>query len=240
MSEPAREWLIAHRGWPARHPENSIEGIRAALAAGARWVEFDVQLSADACPVVFHDDELSRVTGQAGRITETDLEAIGALRLEGGARIPTLARALAAVTAHPGATAFVELKRHSIRRFGRRRAVGAVCERLREAGCPCVFISFDRRAAGMARARGVDAIGWVVRRRSFVSRWLAAASRPQYLFIRADRVPAGPGRLWPGPWRWAIYGVDTLEQARDWRRRGAGLVEVDDLPGLLEAERRAT
>ncbi len=30
--------LIAHRGWPAQYPENSIEGFIAAAKAGADYV----------------------------------------------------------------------------------------------------------------------------------------------------------------------------------------------------------
>ena len=46
--------LIAHRGWAARYPENTVPAFRAALEAGARFVELDVQLSSDLVPVVFH------------------------------------------------------------------------------------------------------------------------------------------------------------------------------------------
>ncbi|HEY9197768.1 MAG TPA: glycerophosphodiester phosphodiesterase family protein, partial [Gammaproteobacteria bacterium] len=47
--------LIAHRGYAARHPENTLSALQAAVAAGARWLEFDVQLSADHEPVLLHD-----------------------------------------------------------------------------------------------------------------------------------------------------------------------------------------
>ena len=35
--------LVAHRGYPARLPENTLPSIKAALQAGARYVEVDVQ-----------------------------------------------------------------------------------------------------------------------------------------------------------------------------------------------------
>lgn len=237
MSDPAREWLIAHRGWPARYPENSLEGIRAALTAGARFVELDTQITADGHPVAFHDDELRRMTGHGGRLTAMRLEELSDLRLAGGGRIPTLDRALKPLDRFPGATAFVELKRHSIRRFGRRRAVKLVCARIREASCPCVFLSFDHRAAALARGAGVETIGWVINRCSLLNRVRALVLRPDYLFVDAKRASGGGRSLWRGPWKWAVYGVDTLQQGRGWRRRGADLVEVDDLPGFLEEER---
>lgn len=47
--------VIGHRGFPARHPDNSLAGIAAALAAGADGVEVDVRPSADGVWVCHHD-----------------------------------------------------------------------------------------------------------------------------------------------------------------------------------------
>lgn len=48
-----------HRGCAARHPENSIEGVCAALAAGAFAVEIDAQLTCDELLVVLHDEVIT-------------------------------------------------------------------------------------------------------------------------------------------------------------------------------------
>jgi glycerophosphoryl diester phosphodiesterase len=55
--------LVAHRGYAACYPENSLEGLQAAVAAGAGWLEFDVQLSTDGVPVLLHDTTLLRTAG---------------------------------------------------------------------------------------------------------------------------------------------------------------------------------
>src|SRR5690606_21688391 len=70
--------LVAHRGYPARFPENSLPGMRAALDAGARYVEFDVQFSRDGVPVVLHDANLLRVTGRRGAVFLMDYADIRA------------------------------------------------------------------------------------------------------------------------------------------------------------------
>ena len=59
--------VIGHRGAKGLAPENTLAGVRAAAEAGADWVEFDVQLSADGEPALFHDDDIERVTGDLGR-----------------------------------------------------------------------------------------------------------------------------------------------------------------------------
>ncbi len=232
-----REWLVAHRGWPDRYPENSLEGMRAVLDAGARYVEFDVQITADKRAVAIHDNDLTRLTGRGENVTSTtlaQLEGIPVTTRPGErAQIPTLEAMLALIGQYPGVTAFVELKRQSIRHHGRRFAVELVMQHLRQPPCPVVFLSFKWRAVRLARQMGAPATGWAFRSWTPLTRWLARRLQPDYLFIRADRVPARSRPFWPGQWQWVIYRVDDLDAARSLRARGADLVEVDDLPGLL-------
>ena len=47
--------VIAHRGAHARHPENSLAAIRAAIALGVHYVELDVRTAADGTLVLKHD-----------------------------------------------------------------------------------------------------------------------------------------------------------------------------------------
>ena len=46
--------VIAHRGDHTIHPENTLPAFQAALDANAFGIEFDVRLTADLVPVVFH------------------------------------------------------------------------------------------------------------------------------------------------------------------------------------------
>lgn len=72
---------ISHRGlhWPGV-PENSLAAVRAAVAAGY-GVEVDVQPSADGVPMVFHDYDLARLTGETGQIRARTADELGRLRL---------------------------------------------------------------------------------------------------------------------------------------------------------------
>src|SRR5690606_17300252 len=79
----------------AGRPENSPAAIAAAIDAGYA-IEIDIQPSADGVPMVFHDYDLRRLTGQPGRIrgkTAAELARIPLLDAGGGG-IPTLAEVL--------------------------------------------------------------------------------------------------------------------------------------------------
>lgn len=53
--------VSAHRGGAGddHSSENTLAAFEAAIALGCDYVEFDVRLTADGTPVIFHDDELS-------------------------------------------------------------------------------------------------------------------------------------------------------------------------------------
>lgn len=88
---------IAHRALHDRaagRPENSRAAIRAAVAAGY-GIEIDLQLSADGVAMVFHDEDLARLTGIKGWVRDRSAAELSAIRLidaEDG--IPTLAEVL--------------------------------------------------------------------------------------------------------------------------------------------------
>ncbi|KGQ05347.1 Phosphatidylglycerol phospholipase C [Beauveria bassiana D1-5] len=53
---------VAHRGYKAQWPENSLEGMRAAVQAGAHGIETDVHLTRDGVVVMSHiDDEADQL-----------------------------------------------------------------------------------------------------------------------------------------------------------------------------------
>ncbi len=82
--ETNRCWVIAHRGAPRRYPENTLAGFDRALRFGCDGIEFDVQMSRDGVPVVYHDRTLARAGGGRQRVHQLDLRELR--RLDAGAR----------------------------------------------------------------------------------------------------------------------------------------------------------
>ncbi|MBS3757977.1 MAG: hypothetical protein KGY61_04890 [Desulfobacterales bacterium] len=65
-------WLIAHRGAMVEAPENTRAAFNRALSYPIDGIEFDVQLSRDRVPVVFHDQELKKINGSRRPIASYD------------------------------------------------------------------------------------------------------------------------------------------------------------------------
>ena len=82
-SRPKFDRPIAHRGLHDRAGgviENSRAAFEKAIARGFT-IECDVQLSSDGAPVIFHDDELERLTGAKGFVRDRTVAELTALPL---------------------------------------------------------------------------------------------------------------------------------------------------------------
>ena len=68
--------IIAHRGYSARAPENTLVAIDLAIEAGADAIEFDLHAAGDGNPVLFHDSMLSRTTNGVGPVRRQTVEQL--------------------------------------------------------------------------------------------------------------------------------------------------------------------
>lgn len=75
--------IVAHRGVPEGVPENTMPSFERAIDLGADAVEFDVRLTADKVPVVFHYFYLQEITSLNGPIFECTYERIKTARFTG-------------------------------------------------------------------------------------------------------------------------------------------------------------
>jgi glycerophosphoryl diester phosphodiesterase len=107
LLEAGRPLVIAHRGFSAMAPENTLPAFQRALDAGADLVELDYHHTREGLPVVIHDRTLDRTTNApelwsrgvpVAERTFADLRELDAGRWKGpghaGARLPLLTEAL--------------------------------------------------------------------------------------------------------------------------------------------------
>jgi glycerophosphoryl diester phosphodiesterase/outer membrane protein assembly factor BamB len=104
---PSETWICSHRGntysgKASNIPENSVEAIRQAIAAGADMVEIDVRKTADNRFVLMHDATINRTTTGKGNVSDLTLAQIKSYKLKAASGsttncvVPTLEEALLA------------------------------------------------------------------------------------------------------------------------------------------------
>jgi glycerophosphoryl diester phosphodiesterase len=81
---------FAHRGGTSSAPENTLPAFQHAVDLGYRYLETDVQLTADGVLVAFHDDDLQRTTGRVGRINQLSWSEVRSALVGGREPIPLL------------------------------------------------------------------------------------------------------------------------------------------------------
>jgi glycerophosphoryl diester phosphodiesterase len=81
---------FAHRGGASDVPENTMPAFQYAVDHGYRYVETDVQVTADGVLVAFHDNDLARTCGRPGHISDLPWSEVKTALVEGKAPIPLL------------------------------------------------------------------------------------------------------------------------------------------------------
>lgn len=96
--------VIAHRGYAADNPENTVAAVRAAAGDDRTdAIEIDARLTADDRVIVFHDDDLSRLTDAPPAVSNTPIWELSYDEISGytvgdsDESIPLLAEVLAAI-----------------------------------------------------------------------------------------------------------------------------------------------
>jgi glycerophosphoryl diester phosphodiesterase len=235
--------LVAHRGYALHYPENTLIGIEAAIRAGARYVEVDVQLSADKVPVLFHDrtlDRLCRVEGTIHRYTREELKACQVFEFErcgykfAQNPITTLAELGALLARHPQVTAFIELKRVSIEVFGVQTVLDNVLRSLAPVIAQCVLISYNVPVLHAARQHGYHSVGAILERWHHQRNDDVQAIHPDYLFCDAVDLPRF-GDLEKAGAKIVVYEVTDPQVALKLAKRGVGFIETFAIGEMLAA-----
>ena len=171
--------IVGHRGVPALHQENTLAGFRRAVALGIPAVELDVRLTRDHVLVVFHDEDVSRMTGRRGVVAELTWDQLAKLRIrrevsmgidptgatvtaryEREERIPLLAEVLSEIAPHVAIN--VELKL-DVARWWQLDVAAAAAAMIAQLGVEdrVMVTSFDpRKLMAVGRAAPALALGY--------------------------------------------------------------------------------
>lgn len=235
--------LVAHRGYPARLPENTLPSIEAALQADARYLEVDVQLSKDAEPVLFHDRELKRLCVQPGAIHDYHWQELKLFRVRDrhasiGDReditIPHLHDLVVLLQQYPDVTIFIELKRISLERFGVSEVVRQVMPLLDPIKRRSVLISYSLEVLQHLRQCCDYPVGVVIDDWAEHEQEAIVALQPEYLFCKLESLPITGEFVCEGC-KLVLFECTDPRQAYNLLQRGASLIETFAIGEMLTA-----
>jgi glycerophosphoryl diester phosphodiesterase len=242
IGDPRPE-IIAHRGFSARAPENTIAALRMALDAGADAVEWDVQVARCGTPVLFHDEVLDRTTDGSGplrALTAVDLTTLDAGSWFSphfaGERVPTLRAALNAVGAR-AKRIYSEIKGQP-----QPRAVDRMLEEVQSAGLAqrTIFISMDWQALDQIRAMSREqSVGYIVEKRTRFEQAIAHVGSDRRALLDVDYrivlgMPQSTERALALGKELAVWTVNRVEDAEALWARGVTRITTNEVVALRE------
>lgn len=243
MSDKTDVVWVGHRGYPELYPENTLLGIEKALQAGAQAIEIDLQASLEGEPVLFHDEELFRTSGNVGAVRDYPLEKLRSFSAHEPQRlgkqffpcpIAHLSEVVDLMRAHPGVRLFVEIKAEVFNQMPRQIFLNRVWQVLQPIRQDCVLISFDLYVLRLAQDHFRCAVGWVLTRYDQQSHARVQSRPVDYLICNVRKLPPFPERPWQGPWEWFVYDVVDEQLAKACAQRGIRWIETWNIGAMLK------
>ncbi len=236
------EQLVAHRGLAADYPENTLASLTAAIAAGARQVEFDLQFSRDLVPMLYHDIDLQRVSNRAEKVSQLDsqqLQQISAYEPQrfGQQFIEEPITPLSGVTTliknNPQVHIYVELKKYSLQQFGPEQCLTKVYRELQPVLGQCTLISSHSETLRLAKNNfhfprvGLVCKDWHTRNRQIDH------IQADIVFFNLERIPQAA--IISANCPITVYEIADPIIARQTLARGADKIESYAVDKLLAA-----
>jgi glycerophosphoryl diester phosphodiesterase len=183
---PAVPIFVSHRGASDRALENSLSAFSLAVSDRADMIEFDVRLTSDGVPVVFHDDRTGRTAKENIEVARATAARLRAMHLKNGEPVPTLREVLDLVRGRVPLN--IESKAHGV--FA---AVGKALAEERYGGAILLSSSIREECAAARSLRPDIPCGLVTRRPSmsdlaFCLRHGLSSIHPDHRFLTVLRV----------------------------------------------------
>lgn len=220
------EWQ-AHRGYvDSRHIENTLGSLIEAARRGARMAEFDVRVTKDQVPVLFHDENFKRLANRDDLLRETNLREV---------REFFAVSTLEEVLRHPEVPPYlnIEIKSTEIWNDPLERRIAQVIRRCGAEG-RVLFSSFNPFSLWKMQSllpevpRGL-LVAPDLEQRSLREMWLAPFLRLHLIHLEQSMYPTEASvRQWKSQgFKTAVWTVNEISQIEKFRRWGVDSVITD-------------
>lgn len=237
-----RPKLVAHRGYTLHFPENTLLALEKAIEAGAKYLEVDVQLSADRVPYLFHDRDMMRLCEQPNAVHDYTAAELNEFRASDSGRfgykfvdnpVASLFSLVGLLQRYPDVTAFVELKRISLKKFGIDEVLRQVISVLTPVRQQCVIISYALDALQVVRQEYDWPVGAVIDDWHERKQQQLFDLNPQFLFCDMDSLPRkGDVKFYAS--RIAVFECTDPVKAMQLSQRGVELVETFAIGEMIQ------
>jgi glycerophosphoryl diester phosphodiesterase len=233
-----RQNLVAHRGIPTHFAGNSIHGLHSVLELGIHYLEFDIQISRDGVPILFHDANLKQETGVNARVEDLtwgELKNINFKKKNGYQTYPltSLANAIKLIEQYPQCTIFAEVKRAAILKFGIADTSSIIFNTIAPVHKRTIPISIHKGFLKHVREQWRCPIGWICETWGEYNQKQAKILKPDYLFANMDNL-SQTQTLTPAPWMWALYETSDPVVGKKWLECGVTLIESNDVLAMID------
>lgn len=236
--------LVAHRGFAAAYPENSILAFRSAIECGCQFLELDVQITRDAKAIVIHDTDLQRTGDKDVSVFDStwmELKdcSVGEPKRFGkkfeNEKLPSLSNFVDLLRDNPDVHAFVEIKEECLQQFGIPLVLKCVCETIKPVEKQCSIISFDADVLFAAKKNSQLPLGYVLHK--YDEQHLATLKElaPDIAICNYKKIPDEDGSLFLGNWDWFLYEIVDPAIARKWSNRGVRYIETMEIGPMINA-----
>lgn len=158
-SDRDRMTLVAHRGYSAQAPENTLPAIQKAAEYGFDYVEIDIRQTKDGVWVLMHDENIKTVCDKKGKVSSYTYYDIVTCDVVRGAnaedyenlKIPTLEQTLKCCLEY-NVIPMIEIKDYTT------DGIDSLLELVEKYGFTksCSIISFDREALELVREKNKE------------------------------------------------------------------------------------
>ena len=240
-------FLIAHRGYSSRYPENTLIAYQAAYDCGARFVELDLQLTADLIPFLHHDLSIKRIADVDEvicNINSTQLETHPAPYPQrfgdefSNNRFTSFKIFCEWLKIHSDVTAFVEIKQESIDHFDLSTVMESTFKQILDTNTQsqCIIISFNHKAIEYTQKKSTMKTGWVLSAWNENSFKRLTILKPDFVFCEIDLLPEKNIDIWRGNWEWAIYNLDDVNSAISMANRDIQFIETNEIGTIMNSK----
>lgn len=234
--------VVAHRGNCLNEYENTLESVKAAIDAGITFIEIDIQLTKDSIPIVFHDPDWLRMTGQKGLVSETHSQDLIHHKITSPLKhavlkktvdIALLSEVVTLLKQHPTVTLFVEVKTEIFINTSYKKVYKTLMQVIAPVFQQIVIISFSYRFLRLCKKLSLVSLGYVLPTWKDYSPKMLERLRPQFIFCDLDIFPAAFKVKTKSP-EWVLYECSEQYDPNEYFKQGVNYVETYYPTQLLE------